>query len=91
MAKRVTSPYGQRLHQRKGQRQQRKRQLLLTKASQAKPGRSSANKGPVDIVDGVASQRKTAVLATSASASKGAKKSPVRIPPKDGARPCQGV
>ena len=58
-------------------------QQTPTKASQARPGRSSANKNPVEIVDGVAGQKKTAAPARSASVSSRGKKSPVRVPPKE--------
>ena len=54
---------------------------MPTKASQAKLGRSLAN--PVEIVYGVASQRKTSVHVRSASTSKGDEKSPVKVPPKE--------
>ena len=60
---RVTTQYGQ------GSTSER------MKASQARPGRGSANRGPVEIVDGVASQIETAVAARSTYASKGGKKS----------------
>ena len=56
---------------------------MLTKASQARSGRSSANKNPVEIVDGVASQKKTAAPVRSASVYSRGKKSPVRVPPKE--------
>ena len=46
----------------------------------AKPGRSSANKTAVEIVDGVAIQKKTAPVRSASVSSRG-KKSPVRAPP----------
>ena len=55
-------------------------QQTPTRVSQAKPRRSSTKKGPVETVDRVASQRKTAVPARSASTFKGGKNSPVRVP-----------
>ena len=58
-------------------------QQTPTKASQARPGRSSANKNAVEIVDGVAGQKKTAAPARFASVSSRGKKSPVRAPPKE--------
>ena len=54
-------------------------QQTPTRVSQAKPGRSSTKKGPVETVDRVASQRKTAVPARSASTFKGGKNTPVRV------------
>ena len=44
-------------------------QQTPTKASQARPGRSSANKNSVEIVDGVAIQKKTTAPVRSASVS----------------------
>ena len=41
------------------------------KASQARPGRSSANKTAVEIVDGVASQKKTAPVRSASVSSRG--------------------
>ena len=58
-------------------------QQTPTKASRARPGRSLANKSQVEIVDGVAGQKKTAVPVRSASVSSRGKKSPVRVPPKE--------
>ena len=49
-----------------------------TKASQARPGRSSANKTAVEIVDGVAIQKTTAPVRSASVSSRG-KKSPVKI------------
>ena len=59
-------------------------QQTPTKASQARPGRSSANKNAVEIVDGVAIQKKNKTTAPvrSASVSSRGKKSLVRAPPK---------
>ena len=51
-----------------------------TKASQARPGRSSANKTAVEIVDGVASKKKPAPVRSTSVSSRG-KRSPVRAPP----------
>ena len=58
-------------------------QQTPTKASQARPGRSSVNKSQVEIVDGVARQKKTAAPGRFASVSSRGKKSPVRVPPKE--------
>ena len=58
-------------------------QQTPTKASQAMPGRSSVNKSQVEIVDGVAGQKKSAAPVKSASVSSWGKKSPVRVPPKE--------
>ena len=58
-------------------------QQTPTKASQARPGRSSANKNAVEIVDGVAVQQKTTAPVWSASVSIRGKRSPVRAPPKE--------
>ena len=55
-------------------------QQTPTKASQARPGRSSANKTAVEIVDGVASKKKPAPVRSASVSSRG-KKSPVRAPP----------
>ena len=60
---------------------------MLMKASQARPGRSSANRSQVEIVDGVAVQKKTVAPVRSTSTSNGGKKSPVRVPPKELDRP----
>ena len=57
-------------------------QQTPTKASQARPGRSSANKNAVEIV-GVATQKKTTAPVRSASVSSRGKKSPVRAPLKE--------
>ena len=54
-----------------------------TKASQARPGRSSANKNAVEIVHGVAIKKKTTAPVRSTSVSSRGKKSPVRAPPKE--------
>ena len=56
-------------------------QQTPTKASQARPGRSSANKKAVEIVDGVAIQKKKTAPVRSASVSSRGKKSPVRASP----------
>ena len=56
-------------------------QQTPTKASQARPGRSSANKSAVEIVEGIAIQKKTTAPVRSASVSSRGKKSPVRAPP----------
>ena len=56
-------------------------QQTPTKASQARPGRSSANKNAVEIVEGVAIQKKTTAPVRSASVSSRGKKLPVRAPP----------
>ena len=62
-------------------------QQTPTKASQGRPGRSSANKDAVEIVDGVAIQKKkTTAPVRSASVSSRGKKSPVRAPPKEPGR-----
>ena len=58
-------------------------QQVLMKASQARPGRSSSNRSQVEIANGVAAQRKTLVPVRCASASKGGKKLPVRVPLKE--------
>ena len=55
-------------------------QQTPTKASQARPGRRSANKNAVEIVEGVAIQKKTAPVRSASVSSRG-KKSPVRAPP----------
>ena len=54
-------------------------QQTPTKASQARPGRSSANKTAVETVDGVAIQKNTAPVRSASVSSRG-KKSPVRAP-----------
>ena len=62
-------------------------QKTPTKSSQARPGRSSANKNAFEIVDGVAIQKKTTAPVRSTSVSSRGKKSPVRAPPKEPDRP----
>ena len=65
-------------------------QQTPTKSSQVRPGRSLANKNPVELVDGVAGQKKTAAPARSASVSSRGKKSPgTRQTEKNGARSCE--
>ena len=58
-------------------------QQTPTKAYQARQGRSSANRSQIEIVDGVAGQKKTAAPVRSASVSCRGKKSPVRDPSKE--------
>ena len=58
-------------------------QQTPTKASQARPGRSSSNKNAVEIVDGAAIQKKTTAPVRSASVSSRGKKSPFRAPLKE--------
>ena len=57
-------------------------QQTPTKASQARPGRSSANESQVEIVDDVAGQKNQLRLLGLPLSSRG-KTSPVRVPPKE--------
>ena len=73
-------------------------QQTPTKASQARPGRSSANKNAAEIVDRVAIQKKTTAPVRSTSVSSWGKKiacqgssQGTRQTEKNGARSCEGL